>query len=122
MRIDPDSQRIGVLKVTVTNVGEIPVSVRFRTPEEDYEVALTSDDGRAVSRTAHRKNSADPLFLKGGSRFRATLAPGHSRLEKLDLRELFELRPGKYKVALQREVGVGESVVTLSAIGSFAVP
>ena len=122
MRIDPDRQHPGVLKITITNVGESAVSVRFRTEEQDYEAELTSDDGRAVGRTEHGKELVDPRFLKGGSCFRVKLGPGHSRLEKLDLCELFELRPGKYKVALQRDVGVGESVVTLSAMGSFAVP
>jgi hypothetical protein len=122
MKIETNEEHAGLLKVTITNLNEPSLSVRFRSSELDYKVRLTSEDGRQVDRTEHGKELLDPNFYQGGSRFRIRLKPGGSRSETLDLRTLFDLKPGRYKVVLSRDVGTSASEVTLEATGSFSLP
>jgi hypothetical protein len=67
------------------------------------------------------RNSSIRTTTQAGAASGLELKPGASRSEELDLRPLFELKRGLYKVVLSRDVGTSQSEVTLEATASFSV-
>jgi hypothetical protein len=88
--------------------------------ETDFKVQLTDDAGRTIERTAYGRSLL--TRERGGRNINRDLKAGESMSQELDLRRLFELASGTYKVALSRDAIIGESRVPLEATGTFTVP
>ena len=108
------------LTVTIANVNVPVVRVLITQADRDFEVRVTTDNGREVERTEWGKRMLSQSFH--GSIRDEELGTGQSVRQELDLSRLFELRSGTYEVALARFVFVDDVRVRLEATAEIKIP
>jgi hypothetical protein len=116
----PDTDNPAMLKVAVTNLAASLVTVHEMAAEVSIRARVTAENGKDADLTPYGKR----LLTKerGGSMILRQLKRGESVTQNLDLRALFELKPGNYNVALSRDVIVGDVRTTLQTRVAIKLP
>ena len=118
MKIRADAETAGLLKVTIANVNQPPVTIYEGSADVDFAVRVTSESGEEVNRTEYGRR----VLTMEHSGHMKDLRTGESITWELDLRALFELKSGTYNVAIGREVAVGTARITLDATATIKMP
>jgi hypothetical protein len=106
------------LTITLTNISQPKVTVFYLSSETDFKMRVTSDTGQEANRTEYGKRLVEQEH--GGSRKLKHLNTGDTHTQRLDLRPLYELRPGTYNVELTRDVFIGDTRVQLEATAKIS--
>ena len=114
------SEAPSVLKVTVTNFNSRLVNLSETSAETDLYLVVLSEAGREADRTEHGKELLSRE--RGGRRIGWQLKQGDSMSQVLDLRTLFELKSGIYKVSIKRSVNIGDVRIALQTKVTVPIP
>ena len=110
------------MTVTVTNLREIPVSVRRIRPEWDIRVKIVPSD--VISGTPELTPYGRQVLTeeRGGSMVHWELKTGEMFSQTLDLGNMYVLKAGYYSVTVDRDVFIDDHRITLETKTTVGIP
>ncbi len=120
LRLSSEAETPGVLTAKVTNMNQPLVTVRETSAEADWTVHVMSVTGHEVERTPYGKRLL--TRERGGRMILRELKAGESVSQELDIRRLFQLTSGTYRVTVVRDVILGATRIPLHAAITIRLP
>ena len=120
MRLSSEAKTPSVFTAKVTNVNQPLVTVHETSAEADLTVHAPSETGHEAERTPYGKRLL--TRERGGRMILRELRAGESVPQELDVRRLFQLTSGTYRVTVVRDVILGATRIPVHAAITIRLP